>query len=91
MRIVLPEETARELVASLQRYFDDERGEEIGELQATLLLEFVLAEIGPSVYNQALRDAQAHLRRHVDDLDVALHQTEMGHTAALRTRRNRGR
>jgi len=89
MPISLPDGTARQLVESLQVYFRDERDEEIGELRASLLLEFILAEIGPSVYNQALRDAQAHLGRIVDDLDVTLAQTELAHSAALRTQRNR--
>ncbi len=36
------------------------------------MLDFVLKEIGPAIYNQGLRDAQARLRVVVDDLDVAL-------------------
>ena len=89
MPLSLPDDTTRQLVESIQVYFRDECDEEMGELRASLLLEFILAEIGPSVYNQALRDAQAHLRRTVDDLDVTLARTELAHSAALRTRRNR--
>ncbi|GAB5537105.1 MAG: hypothetical protein Rubg2KO_33540 [Rubricoccaceae bacterium] len=88
MPLSLPTDATRQLVESIQVYFRDERDEEIGELRASLLLEFILEEIGPSVYNQALRDAQAHLRRTVDDLDVTLAQTELAHSAALRTRKN---
>ena len=91
MPIPLPDDTTPLLVASLQAYFRDERGEEIGELGASLLLEFILEEVGPSIYNQALRDAQAHLRRTVDDLDVTLAQTELAHSAARRTQWNRRR
>lgn len=88
MAIVLPDETRTELVAALKRYFSDERDEEIGDLQATFLLDFVLKEVGPSVYNQAIKDAQATLSRTVADLDVTLYEPEFGHTTDVRTRRN---
>lgn len=88
MPLTLPDDTTHQLVASLQAYFRDERGDEFGELAASLLLEFILAEIGPSIYNQALRDAQAHLLRTVADLDVTLGQAEFGHSTALRSARN---
>ena len=60
-------------------------------MQAGAVLDFVLAEIGPSVYNLALRDAQARLRDAVADLDVALGEPEFAHTTALRTASNRRR
>jgi len=90
MAIVLPDETKRELTASLRRYLADERGEDVGDLQAGLLLEFVLAEVGPSIYNQAVRDAQARLGAAVGDLDGVLHEPEFGYTTERRTRRNAG-
>ena len=69
---------AHELAASLRAALRDDHDVQIGELGARLLLESIVAEVGPSVYNQALRDAQAHLGRVVDDLDVTLHQPEAG-------------
>lgn len=59
MAIRLPDPTRQELLASIQRYFIEERGEEIGDLQATFFLDFVLREVGPSIYNQAIRRAGA--------------------------------
>ena len=84
------EEQKREIVVSIKRYFLEERDEEIGGLQASLLLDFVLKEIGPSIYNQAIRDAQDALQRTVGDLDLTLQEPEFGHTAERRTRRNAG-
>lgn len=81
MPISLPDETTKALVYSLQRYFLDERDEELGDLAATFLLEFILREIGPSVYNQAIRDAQAALHQTVNDLDLTLHEEEFGHSS----------
>jgi uncharacterized protein (DUF2164 family) len=43
----------------------------MGDLQAGLLLDFVLKEIAPSVYNAAITDAQTYLRDRVADLDGA--------------------
>ena len=88
MPITLPDDARTEATASIQRFFDDELDQDIGTLQAALVLDFVLAEIAPSVYNQALRDAQARMQTAAADLDVSLAETEFAHTAALRTARN---
>lgn len=87
--ITLPEDTRQELVNSLKHYFLDDRDEEIGDLQAGLLLDFILEEIGPSIYNKAVKDAQASLQRTVAELDATLYKAEFGHSAARRRRRNR--
>ena len=88
MPITLPDEAKQVLVTALQGYFRDERGEEIGGLQASFLLDFVLETVGPSVYNQAIRDAQASLQRTVGDLDLALHEPESGRGGGGRTPRS---
>jgi uncharacterized protein (DUF2164 family) len=72
MAIELDDQTRRRLVESIKHYFAEDRGEEIGDLQASFLLDFVLREVGPAVYNCALADAQAYLRNVVGDLDVTL-------------------
>ncbi len=59
-------------VAALRRYAEEEMGARIGELAAGLLLDFILDEIGPTVYNRALADAQRHLAARLADLDVEI-------------------
>ena len=59
-------------MASLRLFADEELETDLGTLGARALLDFVLAEIGPSVYNRALADAQAHLAARLADLDVDL-------------------
>jgi uncharacterized protein (DUF2164 family) len=88
MAITLPDETKDEIVSSIRRYFLEEREEEIGDLQASLLLEFVLKEIGPSLYNQGIKDAQAALQSVVAELDSTLYEPEFGYTAERRTQSN---
>jgi len=75
----LPKETRVRLIASIRRYFEENMEEEIGELQASLLLEFCLKEIGPSVYNHAVRDAQAQMLDKVTDLDGSCYEPEFGY------------
>jgi uncharacterized protein (DUF2164 family) len=70
--ISIPDDARPALIESIKGYFRDQRDEEIGDLQAGFLLDFVLREIGPSVYNQALADTQAYLRNVIGDLDVTL-------------------
>ena len=52
----------------LQRYFENEREQSIGILQARLLLDFFLEKIGPDVYNKAVADMQTFLYEKIDDL-----------------------
>jgi uncharacterized protein (DUF2164 family) len=79
MPIELNRETTKALTASIQRYFREklEMEEEIGELKAGLLLDFCLKEICPTVYNLAIREAQAYMQEKVTDLDGTCFQVEM--------------
>jgi uncharacterized protein (DUF2164 family) len=88
MAIALPDDIKEEIASSIQRYFLEEREEEIGGLQASILLDFVLKEIGPSFYNQGVRDAQAALQGVVADLDSTLFEPEFGYTAERRSQRS---
>lgn len=76
MAITLAAETQKQAIASIQRFFDEHMDEEVGELKGRLLLDFVLKEIGPTVYNQAIRDAQAYFQDRVTDLDGTCYEAE---------------
>ena len=62
-------------LSSLKRYFE-ENLDPIGDLPAGLLLNFVLEEIGPVIYNQAITDAQTRLTQRVADLTGELYADE---------------
>lgn len=66
--IVLPDAARKQALAALQQYFAENLDEEIGELKAGLLLDFILSELGPSVYNQAIADARAFFEERTADL-----------------------
>jgi uncharacterized protein (DUF2164 family) len=79
MAIRLRKETRQTLIASIRRYFAENLGEEIGDLKASLLLDYVLQEIGPSVYNHAVADAQARMQMSVTDLDATCYEPEFAY------------
>jgi uncharacterized protein (DUF2164 family) len=79
MTVALSEETDLKAVASLKRYFKEQHEEELGDLQARLLLDFIMKEIAPSIYNIAITDAQTYLRDRVADLDGACFEPEFGY------------
>jgi uncharacterized protein (DUF2164 family) len=66
-------------IASIKRYFIERLDQDIGDLKARLLLEFFLEEIGPSVYNGAISDAQTYLRDRVADLEGACFAPEFAY------------
>lgn len=70
MKIELPDESTKRATASLRRYFAAELDQEIGDLKAGLLLDYILREIGPSIYNGAVSDAQTYMRDRVADLEA---------------------
>ncbi len=69
MEIKLTKEVEKILIASIRRYASENLETEIGELQSSLFLQFCLEEIGPSVYNQAISDAQTYMQEKALDLD----------------------
>jgi len=76
MAIQLPKDAEAFLIGSIQRYAAQELEVELGQLKAKLFLDFVLKEIGPSVYNLAIADAQATLLSRVEELGVDRYEAE---------------
>jgi uncharacterized protein (DUF2164 family) len=89
MAIELPKETRDDLVASLQRYAREELDVELGDLRARLLLDYLLVELGPAVYNRAIRDAQAFFQERALDLEGSCYEPELGYWTDERRRRAR--
>jgi len=76
MSIELHNETRQTLIASIQRYFKENMDEPIGNMAAGSLLNFVLEEIGPTIYNKAVTDAQARIQSRVMELDLEVYEDE---------------
>ena len=76
MTIELPKETRAEAIKSIERWFEVNMEERIGNVQAGALLSFFLEEIGPSVYNKAIADAQERMQMRAMELDIECHEDE---------------
>lgn len=74
--LTLPDAARKQAIAALRQYFAANLDEEIGELKAGLLLDFILSELGPSIYNQGLADAQGFFEERCQDLAPILHRDE---------------
>ena len=81
MTIDLPKQKRTDAIASLQHYFEENLPESLGDLPAGLLLNFILEEIGPAIYNKAIHDAQTRLTQRVADLDSELFADEFQYWA----------
>jgi uncharacterized protein (DUF2164 family) len=79
MNIEISKEQRSQAVASIERYFQEHMGERIGNIQAAALLKFFVEEVGPSIYNKAVADAQERLQMRVMDLDIECHAHEFGY------------
>ncbi len=71
-RIKLERERRDEMVKDIIAYFKDERGEEIGQLAAGLVLDFVMEKLAPEFYNQGVLDSCAYMDEKVEDMQSLL-------------------
>ncbi len=76
MTIELPKETRNAAIKSIERYFQENMDEPIGNIAAGALLNFFVTEIGPSIYNQAVAEVQQRLHARVAEIDVEVHAEE---------------
>ncbi len=76
MRIRLSDERRAILVRAVQNYFADEFDEPLSDFRANGLLDFFVAELGPPVYNQGVRDAHAYVQDKLTDLEGEVYERE---------------
>jgi uncharacterized protein (DUF2164 family) len=79
MTIELDKDLRKQAIASIERYFEENMEEKIGNLQAGALLGFFLEEVGPSIYNKAVADVQERLQLRVAEVDLECHENEFGY------------
>jgi len=79
MAIELTKEARKEAIASIERWFQENRDERIGNIAAGAILAFFLEEVGPSVYNRGVADAQERMQMRLGELDIEIHEDEFGY------------
>jgi uncharacterized protein (DUF2164 family) len=68
MEIELNKEVRAVLVENLKRYYWNDRNEELNNLGAELLLDFIVNDIGPYIYNKAVEDSYDYMNERTEDL-----------------------
>lgn len=67
-KIKLSQANQRDLKEKIVRYFAEERGEDLGELASQMILDFVMEELAPNIYNQGVEDAHIYMKDRIEDL-----------------------
>ena len=76
MPITLSKDALARLTPSVQRFFAEELETDLGEMKVSPVLSYVLKEVGPLIYNQAIRDAEQFIAQRVADLEAACYEKE---------------
>lgn len=69
MDFKLQRETAEEVAVALQDYVERELETSIGNLASENLLHFVIQQVAPHIYNQAIEDARQLIVSSMERLD----------------------
>tara|TARA_R110001583_G_scaffold17005_1_gene69278 strand:- start:1432 stop:1683 length:252 start_codon:yes stop_codon:yes gene_type:complete len=64
------------VVSEIQRYFEKELDQEIGDFDAEFLLDFFSDKLGPAYYNQGLNDARQLLDEKLDTITESFYELE---------------
>ena len=75
-RIELADDRRARLLAAIRSQAEEIFDEPVSEFRAAALLDLFLKEIGPSVYNQGVRDASAFMQEKLMDLEAEVYEPE---------------
>ena len=67
-KIELSKDKRNQMISSIKSYFYNEREEELGDLAAGLILNFIIDELSLEFYNQGILDAYKYMSNSVEDL-----------------------
>ena len=74
MTTELHPEQRKHLISQITTFIYDEFEIEVGELRATLVLDFMMKHTAPAAYNQGVADSQAYLTTKLADMEIDLHE-----------------
>lgn len=66
--IKLSKEKRQDMIREIQAYFLKEREEELGDLAARLLLDFITDKLALEFYNQGIYDSYKFINERTEDL-----------------------
>lgn len=73
-RIKLSQERKDQMIKTIKEYFINEREENLGDLAASLILDFFIEKLGPEIYNQGIQDSYIFMNEKLQDLfEIEIH------------------
>jgi len=67
-KIIITKERWEDRVVAIKVYFSKERGEQIGDLKAKLILDFITEKLAPEFYNQGVSDSCHYMKDMIEDV-----------------------
>lgn len=74
--IKLPKNEKDLIIERVQAYFEEERSEQIGTFAAEQMIDYMIKELGPFIYNQAITDVRKMLTQSMIAMDEELYALE---------------
>ncbi|WP_243298983.1 DUF2164 domain-containing protein [Bacillus litorisediminis] len=69
MYIQLPKEQKDQIIEEIQRFFLQEKGDDLGIIAAENIFSFFMEELGPILYNQGVKDAKKLIIQHLLNIE----------------------
>jgi len=66
--INLSKERKAAMIAEIRHYFLKERDEELGDLAAEMVLDFITEKLAPDFYNQGVDNAYRYMKEATEDM-----------------------
>ncbi|RYD68088.1 MAG: DUF2164 domain-containing protein [Verrucomicrobiaceae bacterium] len=79
MPIHLTPDQRKQAIQSIGRFLEEELEQDIGEMQAGFLLNYILTEIAPIAYNQGVSDARRFFDEKLQDLSGTCFEHEFNY------------
>ncbi len=88
MAIQLSKEAKSDLIGSMQRFFRDEMElDELSEFRTQKILDYMLQELVPFVYNKAIEDAQVYFQEKTLDVSGICYEEPLAYWAVKKRRK----
>lgn len=67
-KIKISNEKRQDMIAAVRDFFLKERDEEIGDLAAGIVLDFIIEKLAPEFYNQGISDSYTYINDKIIDV-----------------------
>ncbi len=76
MRIQLADDRRARVLSALKHHFAENFDDPLSDFRADALLDFMIRELGPPVYNQGVRDACRFMQERLGDIEGEIYEPE---------------